>query len=348
MASRFTVDLLVEAYGARRGGEVDAGDLLDELLEWAPSLADETLAPPRIVLLAEDFGPVMTNTVIYLIEQGLDLRLVRVQLYRLGGDTLALSATQLLPVPDAEDFMVRPRSAPLTQQATRDAVARRAPIPQRLVAAEVFDEGQELRVVVPAGVQEDRVVITQWLEEDVQRASVRWRQDPRAPVEWAIDSRAWNLTTLIRNIVEQATGAPPRTQVWGPNWYQTLDGLVLHKVAESLGDSGAGSSRFDWSMLHALLLALPNGRWSTYGDLAEVVGTGALAVGSHIAGCDQCANVWRVLGIDGRSRPNYASHDSADQRTQEQLLMTEGVAFVRGSADPSYRLRAEELESLVG
>lgn len=40
----------------------------------------------------------LTNTAMFLIKQGLDLRLVRVRLYRME-KTLALTASQLLPVP---------------------------------------------------------------------------------------------------------------------------------------------------------------------------------------------------------------------------------------------------------
>ncbi|MGH8931326.1 MAG: hypothetical protein ACRDZO_12050 [Egibacteraceae bacterium] len=156
----------------------------------------------------------------FLIEQGLDLRLIRVQLYRIG-QGLALTTSQLLPVPDAEDFMVRPRSAVLTQRSTRVAAARRASIPARLVAAGVLTDGEELRIVVPAGVGEDREAVSAWLAGEPDRVLVRWRQDSRAPVEWAHNGEAYNLTTLIRQVVETATGAPPRTQVWGPNWYQT-------------------------------------------------------------------------------------------------------------------------------
>ncbi len=45
MARGFSLDLLVEAYGARRNGELTAAELQDELREWAPSVSDETLRP---------------------------------------------------------------------------------------------------------------------------------------------------------------------------------------------------------------------------------------------------------------------------------------------------------------
>jgi alkylated DNA nucleotide flippase Atl1 len=345
MARGFSLDLLVEAYGARRGGELSTAELQQELREWAPAVSDETLAPPSIALIAEDFGPVLRNTAMFLIEQGLDLRLVRVQLYRMTNGTLALTASQLLPVPDTEEFMVRPRSAALTQRAARAAAVRRASIPDRLVAAGIFEAGQELRIVVPSGAGEDRDAVAAWLAENPQRAVVRWRQDPRAPVEWAVDGEAWNLTTLIRHIIDGATGEPARTQVWGPNWYQTLEGEVLHKVAEPLGD--VGGDRFDWSRLHVVLAALPAGRWTTYGDLAQVAGTAAQPLGQHIARCGECPNAWRVLGGDGRPRPNFKWSDLTDTRTQEQALVGEGISFMAGGAEPAKRLGPAELSRLL-
>jgi alkylated DNA nucleotide flippase Atl1 len=199
--------------------------------------------------------------------------------------------------------------------------------------------------VVPAGVAEDQEAISAWLSESPQRAVVRWRQEPREPVEWAVDGAAWNLSTLIRHVIEEATGEPARTSVWGPNWYQTLEGEVLHKVAEPLGDSGV--ARFDWSRLHAVLARLPVGRWTTYGDLADVVGTAAQPLGGHLTRCDACQNAWRVLGSDGRPRPNFEWSDPSDTRSQQAALAAEGVSFARGSADPDRRLGRADLESLI-
>jgi hypothetical protein len=100
----------------------------------------------------------------------------------------------------------------------------------------VFREGQPLRIVVPAGVGEDREAIGAWLEEEPTRCSVTWRQDPQQPVTWAVDGEHYNLTSLIRHVIEQATGQPPRTQVWGPNWYRDDGNQTLAKIADPLAD----------------------------------------------------------------------------------------------------------------
>jgi hypothetical protein len=237
MVSRFSLDTLADVYAAHRGSEqLTSEQALAELGEWAPELSDETLGPPRIVLVATDFGPQVTNTSMFLYENGIDMRLIRVQLYRTATGELVLTTSQLLPVPAAETFMIRPRSAPPAQAAVREARARRAAIPEQLVNHQVFKEGQPLRIVVPSGVDQDRETIDAWLEEDPTRRSVTWQQDAHQPVIWAVDGQPYNLKLLIRHIVEQATGQPPRAPLWGPNWYRDENDTPLHKLAEQLPD----------------------------------------------------------------------------------------------------------------
>ena len=116
--------------------------------------------------------------------------------------------------------------------AERTPKPRSKSIPERLLENGVFAEGESLRIVVPAGVGEDRDVIQRWLDADPRRSDARWRADSREPVVWMVDGRAYNLTRLIRHIIRLATDAAPRTQVWGPNWYRDNSGRPLHKIAE--------------------------------------------------------------------------------------------------------------------
>lgn len=237
MVSRFSLDTLVEVharYLVSRGRSSD--QVLDELRSWAPELSDDTLGPPGVVLVAAEFGAQVTNTALFLYESGIDIRLIQTRLYRTVSGEVVLTTSQLLPVPSAETFMVRPRSAPTTDAAVRTARVRRASIAERLVAHNVLTDGQVLRVAVPAQVDQDRVRITAWLDEDSRRSSVMWRQDPRESVTWAFDDRSYNLTTLIQKIIQEATGTPPRAQVWGPNWYRDAADKPLHKIAEDLAD----------------------------------------------------------------------------------------------------------------
>src|ERR1044072_8575363 len=64
-------------------------------------------------------------------------------------------------------------------------------------------------------------------------------------------------------------------------------------------DPTTAPSSFDWSQLHAILEALPVGRWTTYGSLADAVGTAVQPLGNHVATRRHCSNRHRTLKSDG-------------------------------------------------
>ena len=139
-------------------------------------------------------------------------------------------------------------------------------------------------------------------------------------------------------MVGEAAGLE-RTNFPGPRWWVLDDGRDLPTVAQ-VSEGGA----FDWSELHAVLAQVPAGRWTTYGDLAAVVGTAPMPLGGHIMTCPICPSAYRVLGTDGRPRPGFSWDDQADHRTQEQALAEEGVSFQNGVADRAQRMGVEELK----
>lgn len=234
MARRFSLDTLADVHAAHLGGSTTAEEARVQLMEWADGVSDETLNPPRIVLMAADFGPTITNTALFLYEAGIDIRLLRYQLYQTVSSEHVLSVAQLLPVPDAEEFMIRPRSSGATQAAARASGERRAAAVQRIISHSAIPDGTELTIVVPDLVDQDRDAIRTWLEADPNRARVRWHNDATGPVEWANDGQRYRIIVLIRHIVQTATGQPPRAQLWPPNWYRAPDGRTLHQVAEPL------------------------------------------------------------------------------------------------------------------
>lgn len=133
-------------------------------------------------------------------------------------------------------------------------------------------------------------------------------------------------------------------------WYfWTLpDGRRLADVrAEHRGTQlQASRGSFDWSVLHAVLEALPAGRWTSYADLAEVVGTAAQPLGSHISRCSQCSNAHRVLTSQGRVAEDFA-WSNGDGPDPADLLRREGMRIENARADRTRRLEAEELRGLL-
>lgn len=137
----------------------------------------------------------------------------------------------------------------------------------------------------------------------------------------------------------------------GWTFWQLEDGRRLADVRSvyrgERPDQKKSSPPFDWSLLHAILEALPEGRWTTYGDLADAVGTAPQPLGSHITTCAQCANAHRILTHHSRVAPSFAWSDPNDRRDPEQMLEAEGVSFADGRADPHKRLASDDLSALV-
>lgn len=104
---------------------------------------------------------------------------------------------------------------------------------------------------------------------------------------------------------------------------------------------------FDWTRLHAILEALPEGYWSAYADLADAVGTAPQPLGNHITSCPQCVNPHRVLTTDGRVADAFRWADPDDHRDPAQMLRAEQVPFQGDRAAPTHRLSSDDLTALV-
>jgi alkylated DNA nucleotide flippase Atl1 len=112
--------------------------------------------------------------------------------------------------------------------------------------------------------------------------------------------------------------------------------------------TGGLPADFDWRKINAAIAAIPLGRWTTYGDLAQLGGTAAMPVGQHVANSSGLDNAYRVLGADGKPRPDFRWTDSADTRDVSEVLAADGVQFrANGAAEPSQRISASELASLI-
>ncbi|MDT3396754.1 DUF262 domain-containing protein [Streptomyces sp. B1866] len=104
----------------------------------------------------------------------------------------------------------------------------------------------------------------------------------------------------------------------------------------------------DWRLAHEVLAALPHGTWTSYGDLAAFLGSGAQAVGTHLASTPRVANAYRVLTAEGRISDGFRWADQDSGGDVRARLAADGVRFtVAGSADPAQRLTADDLALLA-
>ncbi len=136
-----------------------------------------------------------------------------------------------------------------------------------------------------------------------------------------------------RQILERAAGLADRIAA---TWPAPLPGI-------GLDDSGPA-----WDVMNAALAELPAGSWTTYGDLAALIGSHAVPVGvrlsSHLA-----PNAHRVLQSEGTVSPGFRWIEPNRSDDPRDLLAAEGVEFDdHGRASAAQRVTPEELAVLCG
>lgn len=336
-ASRFSPATLAACHGHYLRKTVDPAvsdeDALAQLEEHCGGLDPELLKSPRIVLVAGAFPESVTAAVVWLCEQGLDIALVQLGAYQCEHD-LIITVDQVWPLPQVEDFTVSP-VAP-TAKAVAASTRKRPSVTAVAALADggVLADGTELRIV-PAGSHGPGV--TAWVAEQSDRGRVIWRTGEKVrALEWPIDGQRYSASGLAEHIIRTATST--EASVNGAEWWALDDGTSLAELA------GTSQARRDWNQLHAILTRVGPGAWTTYGDLAEAVESHPIAIGQHLVRCGICENAWRVLGSDGRPRPNFAWSDPTDTRSPRQVLEGEGVEFsTSGAADSARRLGPDQL-----
>jgi hypothetical protein len=112
MVSSMTADQAIGAH-AKYLGVSDAVDTAKAailaFLELESVDDIEFTGEVRIILVAANFSPEITTSVLWLNRQGLDVTCVRLIPYKLGPDVL-VDVTQIIPLPEAEIYEVRIRT----------------------------------------------------------------------------------------------------------------------------------------------------------------------------------------------------------------------------------------------
>ena len=111
MVSAMTFEKAVEVFGDHLRKSGPAANPTEELLQflgWVEPDEDSFAQDVRIVLVAADFSRELTTSVMWLNERNLDIRCVRMPPYR-DGQRLFVDVQQILPLPEATDYMIRIR-----------------------------------------------------------------------------------------------------------------------------------------------------------------------------------------------------------------------------------------------
>ena len=97
-----------QSYLQARGIEGDAESRIRDHLKSYEEEVSISTHNPRIILASANFSTELTTSVLWLNQVGLDITCVRLQPYNMDG-SIFVERTQILPMPESADYMVRLR-----------------------------------------------------------------------------------------------------------------------------------------------------------------------------------------------------------------------------------------------
>lgn len=142
-----------------------------------------------------------------------------------------ITVSQLLPLPDVEDFTIAPRA--IEQRKIAQERKREARTVTRLVEAGAIPDGQEFTLESPIQAGDNVEALKSWVNEDPVRGKVTWRNNRGKPLIWKVDGQFYSATGLVAHLFEEAVGAQPRG-IQGPMWWVDSQGRSLPQLAEAI------------------------------------------------------------------------------------------------------------------
>ena len=298
-------------YAAYHGvDEATAAATLLDLLggsEDEPPAIDDT---PRIVLVAGDFRPEVTTTVLWLVDnfENMDIRCVRLLPFDVGG-RIIVSSEVIIPLPEAEQYRLGVQRKRRETIETQTAKAKAGRLVPRLLEAGALTVGDTLyfkRAAVPEN------TVPAWSnEEPLYRAEVATADGTRT-LRW-IDPNTGESELVSPSLLaarfiwrfEQRDGPVSSEGINGMIYWTTDGEKTLRDLAAEHGLLDGSSRRVDKDALKHVCAMIPPGRWTTYGDIASAIGVpgAAQSVAGVIATDTGIENAHRVLRAAGQISP---------------------------------------------
>lgn len=228
MVSNMTLEQVVDAhrdYLAKRGVDEDARvQVLNHLRVNDESDAEIHTERPRIILASAGFSTELTTSVLWLRDGGMDIGCTRLQLYR-SGDELLMDTSQVIPLPEAANYLVKVREKQ-EEVNGQDGTPRRR---RRRVERQQIPHEAIILSMVPNPHREGTQVSARWegmvIGETVGQAYDRgtWASEF---IDWVRDGKVdVELPTAQEEPDSEANGLPPTGPLpgSGPGSLETVE-----------------------------------------------------------------------------------------------------------------------------
>jgi len=171
---------VVEQFARFHNTSID--EARERVVGHAPVLETDQPGKVRIRLVAEDFAPSVTATVLFLRELGsggpasakLDIGCIKLTAYSLPDGSHIVSAQPLIPIPETEEYLVRRRKRAADDESSREARTRAANATITLLRSGTVEPGTRLTVNLDWFGAKDQVALRALVASEPEWAEITW------------------------------------------------------------------------------------------------------------------------------------------------------------------------------
>ncbi len=146
---------------------------------------------------------------------------------------MLVTARQVIPLPQTEDYLVRKRRREQEQEAIQRG-ERGANTVRVLADAGVLQSDMTLRLGIDTLVAKWRPAVEELLAHQPQAGLADWTGEPTAKsFRWHLDGQAYSLTSLTKALLDRA-GVDYPTALPGPDFWLLPDGRALYKASRAI------------------------------------------------------------------------------------------------------------------
>jgi hypothetical protein len=228
--ANLTVEDVIEMHS--RYAHTDASAARSAVIEHAPSLEDSELGLVRVCLLASSFGASVSSVVLWLNEVGLDIACIQIVARRVGEGQAVLNARQVLPPPQAKDYLVRRRRrAEMEEQ--RETKKKKRQTVALLNDHSAVAPGTELTLITDRFPEEQQRAIEVLLQQEPSCGRAIWTgKSSRKALRWERNAEESSPSLIIWRLLDELGFKP--TGVHGPWFWRLPTGRSLWDEAERL------------------------------------------------------------------------------------------------------------------
>ena len=214
--SSLTVADIVDAHARHEGVELEESRRL--LLAHAPSLDGDEVGRVRVRLVAGSFGPAVTSVVLWLRDHDIDIGCIEVKAHRHPGGAAVLAVRQVIPLPEAEDYLVRRRRRDQAEASIREAGQRGGRSVVILGEAGVVAVGETIPFRLEAAAGHDQPVLKALIDGDPRIGRAEWTGMPsRNALRWEYDGETYSASALAGQIFRLA--GLRKSAIAGPDFW---------------------------------------------------------------------------------------------------------------------------------